>query len=118
VNVINAVAQPGGFSERAAHVAASSWHRQAELSGTGETVTLEADQVFKSPSARPLFPMRWAEPRRCRSRAAGSPSTTTGRTSVARVWAGGDCVAGDDLTVTAVAQRAATPPRDIHRVTH
>jgi glutamate synthase (NADPH/NADH) small chain len=28
-----------------------------------------------------------------------------GRTSLARVWAGGDCVAqGEDLTVTAVAQ--------------
>ena len=69
------------------------------LKGTGETVRLEADQVF---------------------RAIGQTLTTdgglaldgrkiavseTGKTSNDKVWAGGDCAAGgDDLTVTAVAE--------------
>ncbi|PUB17497.1 NAD(P)-dependent oxidoreductase [Yoonia sediminilitoris] len=70
-----------------------------KLSGTGETVRLKADQVF---------------------RAIGQTLTSDGgltlegrkiavdehgRTSRAGVWAGGDCAAGgDDLTVTAVAE--------------
>ena len=75
------------------------------LIGTGETVTIEADQVFKaigqSFDAAPLN---------------GSGTTIAlergrirvdaeGRTSMARVWAGGDCVADarEDLTVAAVA---------------
>jgi glutamate synthase (NADPH/NADH) small chain len=69
------------------------------LKGTGETVRLETDQVF---------------------RAIGQTLTTdgglaldgrkiavseTGKTSNDKVWAGGDCAAGgDDLTVTAVAE--------------
>jgi len=69
------------------------------LKGTGETLRLEADQVF---------------------RAIGQTLTTdaglaldgkkiavseTGKTSHDKVWAGGDCAAGgDDLTVTAVAE--------------
>lgn len=69
------------------------------LTGTGETVRIAADQVF---------------------RAIGQTLTTdggldldgrkiavtgAGRTSRAGVWAGGDCAAGgDDLTVTAVAE--------------
>lgn len=69
-----------------------------KLKGTGETVRLPADQVF---------------------RAIGQTLTTdgglaldgrkikvseTGQTSNAKVWAGGDCTAGDDLTVVAVAE--------------
>ena len=68
------------------------------LKGTGETVRLPADQVF---------------------RAIGQTLTTdgglaldgrkirvdeTGRTSHPKVWAGGDCTPGDDLTVVAVAE--------------
>jgi glutamate synthase (NADPH/NADH) small chain len=70
------------------------------ISGTGEVVTLAADQVFKAIGQT----------------LAGAPDGLTleggkiavsgvGRTSVQGVWAGGDCAqGGDDLTVTAVAQ--------------
>jgi glutamate synthase (NADPH/NADH) small chain len=75
------------------------------LAGTGETLTLEADQVFKAiGQSFDTAPLN------------GSGSFVAidggkikvdaeGRTSLAMVWAGGDCVAGgEDLTVTAVAQ--------------
>ncbi|MDP3523712.1 MAG: FAD-dependent oxidoreductase, partial [Hoeflea sp.] len=71
-----------------------------KLSGTGELVTLEADQVFKAigqtPDSGPL---------------AGSVELDKGRirvsddrrTSHPKIWAGGDCVAGgEDLTVVSV----------------
>ena len=76
-----------------------------EFDRDGGTVTIECDQIFKAIGqtldARPF--------------AAGSQPIelvggrikvdAEGRTSLAKVWAGGDCVAaGDDLTVTAVAQ--------------
>ena len=75
------------------------------LTGTGETVALAADQIFKAigqsfePSALngsgPAIELRngriWVDPE--------------GRTSMPGVWAGGDCIfGGDDLTVSAVAQ--------------
>jgi glutamate synthase (NADPH/NADH) small chain len=76
-----------------------------KLAGTGETLRIEADQVFKaigqSFDAAPLN---------------GSGNSIVmengkikvdaeGRTSLAKVWAGGDCVADgrEDLTVSAVA---------------
>ncbi|SPJ30744.1 NAD(P)-dependent oxidoreductase [Falsiruegeria mediterranea] len=71
-----------------------------ELTGTGETTRLAADQVFKAigqtlegaPSELALDGRKIAV-------------TGAGRTSVNGVWAGGDCAAGgDDLTVTAVAE--------------
>ncbi len=79
--------------------------KNGTLAGTGETITLAADQVFKaigqSFDAAPLD---------------GSGNSialergrikvdTEGRTSMAKVWAGGDCVvdAREDLTVAAVA---------------
>ncbi|WP_164661101.1 NAD(P)-dependent oxidoreductase [Tropicibacter sp. Alg240-R139] len=71
-----------------------------ELTGTGETVRLSADQVFKAigqtledaPGELTLDGRKIAV-------------TGAGRTSLERVWAGGDCAAGgDDLTVTAVAE--------------
>ena len=79
------------------------------LKGTGETMRLAADQVF---------------------RAIGQTLTTdggldldgrkiavsdTGQTSNPKVWAGGDCAAGgDDLTVTAVAE-GRDAAMDIHK---
>lgn len=82
--------------------------KDGKLSGTGETVTLPADQVFK---------------------AIGQTLTTdaglkldggkiavdaTGRTSLSGVWAGGDCASGgEDLTVTAVAE-GRDAAEDIH----
>ncbi len=79
--------------------------RDGRLAGTGETVAIEADQVFKAigQSFEPA-PLN------------GSGATIAleggrirvdaeGRTSMAKVWAGGDCVADarEDLTVAAVA---------------
>jgi len=71
------------------------------LRGTGETFTLAADQVFKAIGQKfndELLPSN------------GLPDIENGRirvdeerrTSLPGVWAGGDCVAGQDLTVVAV----------------
>ncbi|MBE0695190.1 MAG: NAD(P)-dependent oxidoreductase [Aquamicrobium sp.] len=79
--------------------------RDGRLAGTGETVTIEADQIFKAIGQTfdpaPLNGsgnMIALEGGRIRVDAEG-------RTSMARVWAGGDCVADarEDLTVAAVA---------------
>jgi len=70
-----------------------------DMSGTGQTVRLAADQVLRA-IGQTLD-------------GDGLPAlehgkiavTGAGRTTVAGVWAGGDCAAGgDDLTVTAVAE--------------
>ncbi|WP_312796292.1 NAD(P)-dependent oxidoreductase [Tianweitania sp.] len=75
------------------------------LAGTGETLAIEADQVFRAigQSFRPDV-------------LNGSGASTAfeggkiridaeGRTSLPNVWAGGDCVSlGEDLTVSATAQ--------------
>ena len=79
------------------------------LKGTGETVRLKADQVFKAigqqldgaPGGLTLDGNKIAV-------------TGAGRTSVKGVWAGGDCASGgDDLTVTAVAE-GRDAAEDIH----
>lgn len=83
--------------------------KDGTLEGTGETIRLQADQVFK---------------------AIGQTLTTdgglaleggkiavsgAGRTSVDGIWAGGDCASGgNDLTVTAVAE-GRDAAEDIHR---
>jgi len=69
--------------------------------GTGEYFTIEADQVFKAIGQR-------FDPSDLRNE--GLPAIEGGRirvdperrTSLPGVWAGGDCVAGRDLTVVAV----------------
>lgn len=78
--------------------------RDGRLAGTGETLFIEADQVFKaigqSFDATPLNGGAHLALENGRIR-----TDEEGRTSMALVWAGGDCVAGgEDLTVTAVAQ--------------
>ena len=79
--------------------------RDGKLVGTGEVVRIEADQVFKAIGqtfdAAPLNGSGNAialEGGRIRI-------DDEGRTSLTRVWAGGDCVADarEDLTVSAVA---------------
>ena len=75
--------------------------RDGRLAGTGETLTLAADQVFRAIGqsfvADPLAGAVALEKGRIKVDAEG-------RTSMPKVWAGGDCVAGgDDLTVSAVA---------------
>lgn len=89
--------------------------RQADgtLSGTGETLTLPADQVFKAIGqafgSSPLAGVDIAMEKN-RIRVDGER-----RTSHPKIWAGGDCVAGgEDLTVASVedGKRAA---ESIHR---
>ena len=79
-----------------------------DLTPTGQTVRLPADQVFKAigqsleGDALPALEGRKIA------------VTGAGRTSVAGVWAGGDCAAGGgDLTVTAVAE-GRDAAEDIH----
>ncbi|QYX55806.1 NAD(P)-dependent oxidoreductase [Roseovarius sp. SCSIO 43702] len=70
-----------------------------DLTPTGETVRLPADQVFKA-IGQTLTRDSLPELDGRKIRVEGP-----GRTSLDRVWAGGDCAAGgDDLTVTAVAE--------------
>lgn len=85
-----------------------------KLAGTGETVTLAADQVFKAIGqtfdAGPLEGSGIAL-ERGRIRADAER-----RTSHAKVWAGGDCVAGgEDLTVASV-EDGKIAAMSIHRV--
>ena len=79
------------------------------LSGTGETFRMVADQLLLAigqqldgvPAALDLDGSKIAV-------------TGAGRTSMAKVWAGGDCASGgDDLTVTAVAE-GRDAAEDIH----
>ena len=79
--------------------------KDGKFSGTGEAVRIEADQVFKaigqSFDAAPLA----VSGEKIALQAGRILTDDEGRTSRARVWAGGDCiVGGDDLTVSAVAQ--------------
>jgi dihydropyrimidine dehydrogenase (NAD+) subunit PreT len=72
-----------------------------KLHGTGETVTLQADQVFKAigqtPDAGPLAGVDITPRER------PHPHRRGARTSHPKIWAGGDCIAGgEDLTVVSV----------------
>ena len=79
------------------------------LKGSGETFRLAADQVFKA------IGQALVDVPEGLNVAGGKISVTgNGRTSMAGVWAGGDCAAGgDDLTVTAVAE-GRDAAEDIH----
>ena len=69
------------------------------LQGTGERFTLPADQVFKA-----IGQTLTAETG-LTVEGGKIAVTGAGRTSMAGIWAGGDCASGgDDLTVTAVAE--------------
>ncbi|PWE26821.1 dihydropyrimidine dehydrogenase [Pararhodobacter marinus] len=70
------------------------------LEQTGETFTLRADQVFKA-----IGQTLEGAPDALDIDRGKIVTDATGRTSVAGVWAGGDCAqGGEDLTVTGVAQ--------------
>ncbi|TPJ21229.1 NAD(P)-dependent oxidoreductase [Mesorhizobium sp. B2-7-2] len=76
-----------------------------KLVGTGETLRLNADQVFKAigQSFVPAHLNSSAE--QIELEGGRIKVDAEGRTSLAKVWAGGDCIfGGDDLTVSAVAQ--------------
>ncbi len=80
---------------------------EGKLTGTGETFRLPADQVFRA-IGQTLSPVEGLEKdgRKIKVDAAG-------RTSVAGLWAGGDCTPGEDLTVVAVAE-GRDAAEDIH----
>ncbi|TDK52141.1 NAD(P)-dependent oxidoreductase [Antarcticimicrobium luteum] len=74
--------------------------QNGRVAGTGERVTLAADQVFKA-----IGQTLDGAPDGVALEGGKIAVTGAGRTSVAGIWAGGDCASGgDDLTVTAVAE--------------
>jgi dihydropyrimidine dehydrogenase (NAD+) subunit PreT len=79
------------------------------LTPTGETFRLKADQVFKA-----IGQTLAGVPEGLAVQGGKIAVTGPGRTSVAGIWAGGDCATGgDDLTVTAVAE-GRDAAEDIH----
>ncbi|SLN09564.1 NAD-dependent dihydropyrimidine dehydrogenase subunit PreT [Roseivivax jejudonensis] len=68
------------------------------LRGTGETMRLPADQVFRA-IGQTFVPLDGFETEGRKLKVSDA-----GRTSVSGVWAGGDCTPGEDLTVVAVAE--------------
>ena len=81
-----------------------------ELQPTGETFVVEADQVLRA------IGQSLDEPEGLEMAGRKIAVTDAGRTSIAGVWAGGDCASGgDDLTVTAVAE-GRDAAEDIHAV--
>ncbi|RUY70899.1 dihydropyrimidine dehydrogenase, partial [Mesorhizobium sp. M7A.F.Ca.CA.001.09.2.1] len=75
------------------------------LAGTGETLTLVADQVFKAIGQSFVPAALNGSGASIELEAGRIKVDSEGRTSLAKVWAGGDCIfGGDDLTVSAVAQ--------------
>ncbi len=72
-----------------------------KLEGTGEKTKLEADQVFKAIGQK--FDSSILSDAGIELEARRIKITEDGKTSLAKVWAGGDCVAGgEDLTVESV----------------
>ena len=71
------------------------------LTGTGETVTLAADQVFKAIGQK--FDAGPLEGSGMELDGGRIRTDAEGKTSLGNVWAGGDCVrSGEDLTVVSV----------------
>ena len=82
----------------------------ADMSGTGQTVRIAADQVLRA------IGQTLEGDGLPRLEGGKIAVTGAGRTSVTGVWAGGDCASGgDDLTVTAVAE-GRDAAMDIHDV--
>ncbi|MBF9043892.1 FAD-dependent oxidoreductase [Rhodobacterales bacterium HKCCE4037] len=79
------------------------------VQGTGETFDIPADQVLKA-----IGQTLHGSPEGLTLDGAKIAVTGAGRTSLDRVWAGGDCASGgEDLTVTAVAE-GRDAAEDIH----
>lgn len=71
-----------------------------KVTGTGETTRLAADQVYKA-----IGQTLEGQPVALQLEGGKILVDANGRTSLANVWAGGDCASGgEDLTVTAVAE--------------
>lgn len=85
------------------------------LVGTGETVTLEADQVFKAIGQSFLPDGTDGEGEGIQLELGRIKVDADRRTSLPGVWAGGDCISGgDDLTVVAV-EGGKVAAESIHR---
>ncbi|MGI3168193.1 NAD(P)-dependent oxidoreductase [Pseudooceanicola sp. C21-150M6] len=83
--------------------------KDGKLVGTGETIRIPADQCFRA-----IGQTLSGAPEGLELSGGKIAVTDGGRTSVAGVWAGGDCASGgDDLTVTAVAE-GRDAAEDIH----
>ncbi|NSX55470.1 NAD(P)-dependent oxidoreductase [Parasulfitobacter algicola] len=81
----------------------------AGLTGTGEILRLPADQIFKA-----IGQTLETVPDRLDIQGGKIVVDAAGRTSMPKIWAGGDCTAGgEDLTVTAVAE-GRDAAEDIH----
>lgn len=78
--------------------------KKGKLVGTGEMVTIEADQIFKAIGQQfDAAPLNGSGASLAMEKGRIKVDAD-GRTSREKVWAGGDCVFGDeDLTVSAVA---------------
>ncbi|MEX6505406.1 NAD(P)-dependent oxidoreductase [Jiella sp. M17.18] len=100
--------QPKRILAEAGHVVGIELERTVtgpggRLSGTGETVTIEADQVFKAIGQSFLPHGTDGEGEGIALERGRIAVDADRRTTLAGVWAGGDCVAGgEDLTVVAV----------------
>ncbi len=76
-----------------------------EFTRHGETVTIACDQVMKAIGQTLVAPDLGTAADKLVLEGGRIVIDAEGRTSMAKVWAGGDCVnAGEDLTVAAVAQ--------------
>lgn len=76
-----------------------------KLAGTGELLTLPADQVFKAIGQTFVSAALNGSGASIEVENGRIKVDAEGRTSMAKVWAGGDCIrGGEDLTVTSVAQ--------------
>ena len=79
--------------------------QDGRLVGLGRTVTFAADQVFKAIGQTFVGAALNGSGPAIELEAGRIRVDEEGRTSLAKVWAGGDCIfGGDDLTVSAVAQ--------------
>ena len=79
--------------------------QDGRLTGTGETLTLAADQVFKAIGQTFVPAVLNGSGASIELEGGRIKVDGEGRTSMAKVWAGGDCIrGGEDLTVTSVAQ--------------
>jgi glutamate synthase (NADPH/NADH) small chain len=101
-------ARPNSLIGRDGHVSQAIFEyttldRQEKLTGTGDTFALPADMVFKAIGQ--IFisdPLKENGHVLLEVRDGKLVVDAEGRTSIAKVWAGGDCTPGNDLTVRAV----------------
>jgi glutamate synthase (NADPH/NADH) small chain len=76
--------------------------KSGKLQGTGDVITLKVDQLFRAIGQKLVQDEALCALELENGRIKINPQ---GQTSLADVWAGGDCASGgDDLTVTAVAE--------------